>query len=39
MGLYDYQPVDGYYYVPEIPGIGNELSEKALREAVIETVK
>ena len=32
MRLYDYQPVDGYYTVPEIPGIGNELSEKALRE-------
>ena len=37
--VYDYQPVDGYYSVPEIPGIGNELSEKALREATIETIK
>ena len=39
MCVYDYQPVNGYYSVPEIPGIGNELSEKALREAVIETVR
>lgn len=39
MCVYDYQPVNGYYSVPEIPGIGNELSEKALREAVIETVQ
>jgi galactonate dehydratase len=36
---YDYQPVDGYFRVPEIPGIGNELSDKALSEAEIETVK
>ena len=37
--VYDYQPVDGYFSVPDLPGIGNELSEKALAEAVIETVK
>lgn len=37
--VYDYQPVDGYFEIPEIPGIGNELSEKALSEASIETVR
>ena len=36
--LYDYQPVDGYYSIPELPGIGNELSEFALRTADIVTV-
>lgn len=28
--IYDYQPVDGMYAIPELPGIGNEFSEKAL---------
>lgn len=37
--VYDYQPVDGYFEIPQIPGIGNELSEKALSEAQIETIK
>ncbi len=36
--IYDYQPKDGFYSIPELPGIGNELSEKALAEATIETV-
>ncbi|MBN1382530.1 MAG: mandelate racemase/muconate lactonizing enzyme family protein [Deltaproteobacteria bacterium] len=31
--IYDYQPVDGYMSVPDIPGIGNELSEYALETA------
>ena len=31
--LYDYQPVDGYMKVPEIPGLGNELSPYALETA------
>lgn len=37
--VYDYQPEGGYYSVPELPGLGNELSEKALAEATIETIK
>jgi L-alanine-DL-glutamate epimerase-like enolase superfamily enzyme len=37
--IYDYQPVDGYFSVPELPGIGNELSQKALSDATIVTVK
>jgi L-alanine-DL-glutamate epimerase-like enolase superfamily enzyme len=37
--VYDDQPVDGYYIVPDRPGIGNELTERALAEASILTVK
>jgi L-alanine-DL-glutamate epimerase-like enolase superfamily enzyme len=36
--VHDYQPVNGYFEVPEIPGIGNELSESALKAAHTETV-
>lgn len=36
---YDYQPVNGYFEIPELPGIGQELSDYALKAAVIETVK
>ena len=32
--VHDYQPVDGFMSVPEIPGIGNELSEYALKTAI-----
>lgn len=38
MGLYNYQPVDGYFEVPDLPGIGQELSEEALATAAITTV-
>lgn len=37
--VHDYQPVNGYYSVPDLPGIGNELSEYALSRADIVTVK
>lgn len=36
--VYDYQPENGYFKVPDLPGIGNELSEKALAEAEIITI-
>lgn len=36
---YDYQPVNGYFDVPELPGIGQELSDEALAAAVITTLK
>jgi galactonate dehydratase len=36
--IHDYQPIDGYISIPEIPGIGNELSGYALETAQIETV-
>jgi mandelate racemase len=31
--LYDYQPVNGYLTVPELPGIGQELTEIAYKKA------
>lgn len=37
--IHDYQPVKGYYGVPDLPGIGNELSEYALSRAEVVTVK
>jgi L-alanine-DL-glutamate epimerase-like enolase superfamily enzyme len=37
--VYDYQPVNGYFDIPELPGIGNEPTEKALAESSIITVK
>lgn len=33
MALYDYQPVNGYYEIPDLPGLGNEWSEFALNTA------
>lgn len=37
---YDYQPVNGYYTCPDLPGIGNEISDwafvNALRKVTIE---
>jgi galactonate dehydratase len=36
--IHDYQPVDGHIGVPELPGIGNELSEYALESADTVTV-
>lgn len=39
MGTEDYPTVDGYITVPDKPGIGMDLSEKALKEANIYTVK
>jgi L-alanine-DL-glutamate epimerase-like enolase superfamily enzyme len=39
MGKYDYQPVKGYLEIPELPGIGQEISEYSLKRAHIETIK
>lgn len=37
---YDYQPVNGRYKVPDLPGIGQELNEDALQKAVLRaTIK
>lgn len=36
--VHDYQPVNGYYETPELPGIGNELTDFAIRNADIETI-
>jgi L-alanine-DL-glutamate epimerase-like enolase superfamily enzyme len=37
--IYDYQPVKGRLKVPELPGLGNEFSEKALASGEKITVK
>ena len=34
LGLYDYQPVGGVCAVPDLPGLGQELSERAVRTAL-----
>ncbi|WP_298021197.1 mandelate racemase/muconate lactonizing enzyme family protein [uncultured Dysosmobacter sp.] len=40
MGTYDdFVPINGYITVPDRPGIGQELSDAALRRAVIATIK
>lgn len=39
MGIYDYQPVNSYIDVPQLPGIGQDLSEFAMRHATVFTVK
>lgn len=35
----DYQPRDGYFSIPDEPGIGQDLSEQGYAEAYIETVQ
>lgn len=37
--IYNYQPVNGSFTVPDLPGIGQELSEKALATAEITTIR
>jgi len=32
-------PKNGMYEVPELPGLGQELTEETLRASVVETVK
>jgi L-alanine-DL-glutamate epimerase-like enolase superfamily enzyme len=34
LGLYDYQPVNGFCTVPDLPGLGQELSGKAIQTAL-----
>ncbi|ETP72310.1 enolase superfamily enzyme [Lachnospiraceae bacterium JC7] len=34
---YDYQPVDGFFTCPELPGIGNEISDWAFEHATLKT--
>ena len=35
----NYRPVNGYIEIPDLPGLGQELTEETLRTADIETVK
>lgn len=37
--IYDLQPVNGYFEVPDRPGIGNELTQEALEASTIETIR
>jgi L-alanine-DL-glutamate epimerase-like enolase superfamily enzyme len=39
MGVYDYQPVNGYFDIPELPGIGQEISGYSLKRSHIETIR
>lgn len=36
---YDYQPVNGYFEIPDRPGIGQELTKKAIENSIKVTVK
>lgn len=36
---YDYQPTQGYYDIPDLPGIGQELTEQTIAESNKVTVK
>ena len=36
---YDYQPQNGYYSIPDLPGIGQELTKEAIQKSDIVTVK
>lgn len=36
---YDYLPVNGHYIVPDLPGIGQELTEESIAESAKETVR
>ncbi len=37
--VYDYQPVDGFYEAPDLPGIGQELNQETLERAEIITIR
>ncbi|MDR2096554.1 MAG: mandelate racemase/muconate lactonizing enzyme family protein [Treponema sp.] len=37
--IYNHQPIKGKFTVPELPGLGNEFSEKALTDNIKVTVK
>ena len=38
MGIYDYQPVNSYIDVPNLPGIGQDLSDFAMSHATVYTI-
>ena len=37
--VYDYQPVDGYFAIPDLPGFGQDLSEQAVAEAQVDIIR
>lgn len=38
LGKYDYQPNNGKYQIPDLPGIGQEISEFALKTSLMHTI-
>jgi L-alanine-DL-glutamate epimerase-like enolase superfamily enzyme len=36
---YDYQPKKGYFSVPDLPGIGQELTDEAMKTSEQVTIK
>lgn len=36
--IHDYQPVNGRYSVPDLPGIGQEPTEEAMKNAIVQTI-
>jgi L-alanine-DL-glutamate epimerase-like enolase superfamily enzyme len=36
--IYDYQPVNGYFEIPDLPGLGNELSDFCFSHGEVVTV-
>jgi len=39
LGKYDIAAEKGYFYIPDRPGIGQELSEEAIQNAYVETIR
>ena len=39
MGKYDYQPKNGFFDIPDLPGIGQELSDEAIKASPRVTVQ
>jgi L-alanine-DL-glutamate epimerase-like enolase superfamily enzyme len=39
LAIHDYQPEKGYFKVPELPGLGNEISEFAIAHSIKATVE
>ena len=39
LGKYNYQPKDGYFEVPDLPGFGQDLSDYAIQTATGETIR
>ncbi|MCZ4065764.1 mandelate racemase/muconate lactonizing enzyme family protein [Oxalobacter aliiformigenes] len=37
--IYDYQPLDGHFPVPDLPGIGQELNDEVMKEYLAFTIK
>ena len=39
LAKYDYQPVNGKFTVPDLPGIGNEIAEEAFKRSEVITIQ